>query len=127
MSKLCQKCQHFVWPPLFSSTALTLLGIEFTRGSQVVTGILLHDNIIELEDVGAITTFRFRMHHRCSIGYRSEDMLGQSSPLTPSFFSRAVSPWRCVWGVIMMEYCPAAHFSKRLDHALLHTVLLYSL
>lgn len=30
MSKLGPKCQYFAWPPLFSSTALTLLGMEFT-------------------------------------------------------------------------------------------------
>ncbi len=40
MSKLGPKCQYFVWPPLFSSTALTLLGMEFTRASQVATGVM---------------------------------------------------------------------------------------
>ncbi len=51
MSKLDPKCQYFVWPPLFSSTALTLLGMEFTRASQVATGVLLHDYITELVEV----------------------------------------------------------------------------
>ncbi len=50
MSKLGPKCQYFVWPPLFSSTDLTLLGMEFTRASQFVTGVLLHDDITELVD-----------------------------------------------------------------------------
>ncbi len=41
-SKLGPKCQYFVWPPLFSSTALILVGMEFTRASQVATGVLFH-------------------------------------------------------------------------------------
>ncbi len=46
MSKLGSKCQYFVWPPLFSSTALTLLGMEFTRASQVSTGFLFHSSMM---------------------------------------------------------------------------------
>ncbi len=82
MSKLGPKCQYFVWPPLFSSIALTLLGMEFTRASQVATGVT------ELENLRS-STFRLRMPHRCSIVFRSEDMLGQST-FTLSFFSKAV-------------------------------------
>ncbi len=56
MSKLGQKCQYFVWPPLFTSTALTLLGMEFTRASQVATAVLFnHDDITELVDVRDLT------------------------------------------------------------------------
>ncbi len=36
--------QHW-WPPLFSSTALTLLGMEFTRASQVATGVFFHSSM----------------------------------------------------------------------------------
>ncbi len=36
------------------------------------------------------STFRLRMPHRCSIGFRSGDMLGQSITFTLSFFSKAV-------------------------------------
>ncbi len=39
------KCQYFVWPPLFSSTALTLLDMEFTRASQVATGVLYNSSM----------------------------------------------------------------------------------
>ncbi len=35
-------------------------------------------------------TFRLRMPHRCSIVFRSGDMLGQSITFTLSFFSQAV-------------------------------------
>ncbi|KAG8133542.1 hypothetical protein E2320_011319 [Naja naja] len=53
MFKLGPKCQYFVWLPLFSSTALTLLG----RVHQNFTGYhwsplpLLHDDVTELVDV----------------------------------------------------------------------------
>ena len=36
------------------------------------------------------STFRLRMPHRCSIGFRSGGMLGQSITFTLSFFSKAV-------------------------------------
>ncbi|KAK6308200.1 hypothetical protein J4Q44_G00214710 [Coregonus suidteri] len=36
------------------------------------------------------STFHLRMPHRCSIGFRSGDMLGQSITFTLSFFSKAV-------------------------------------
>ncbi len=36
------------------------------------------------------STFRLRMPHRCSIGFRSGDMLDQSITCTLSFFSKAV-------------------------------------
>ncbi len=122
MSKLGPKCQYFVWPPLFSSTDLTLLGMEFTRASQVATGVLFHSSITTsrgwwmLETLRS-STFRLRMPHRCSIGFRSEDMLGQSITFTLSFFSKAVV-------IIMMEYCPAAQCpaAQGGDHALLQYV-----
>ncbi len=120
MSKLCPMCQYFVWPPLFSSTALTLLGMEFTRVSQVATGVLFHSSMTTsrswwiLETLRS-STFHLRMPHRCSIGFRSGDMLGQSITFTLSFFSKAVV-------VIMLEYCSAAQSSKGGDHALLQYV-----
>ncbi len=51
MSKLGPKCKYFVWMPLFSNTALTLLGMEFTRASQVATGVLFHYDLTEPVDV----------------------------------------------------------------------------
>ena len=36
------------------------------------------------------STFHLRMPHRCSIGFRSGDMLGQSITFTLSFFTKAV-------------------------------------
>ncbi len=103
MYKLGPKCQYFVWPPLFSSTALTLLGMEFTRASQVATGVQfwMKSQSWWMFKILCSSTFRLRMPHRCSIGFRSGDMLGQSITFTLSFFRKAVV-------VIMLEYCPAA-------------------
>ncbi len=95
MSKLGPKCQYFVWPPLFSSPALTLLGMEFTRASQVATGVLFHSSMMTSQSWWMLetlcsSTFRLRMPHRCSIGFRSGDMLGQAITFTLRFFSKAV-------------------------------------
>ncbi len=82
-SKLCPKCQYFVGAPLLSSTALILLGMEFTRAVQVVAGILFHSSIMTSQscwmlDTWFFSTFRLRMPHMCSIGFRSRDVLGHS-------------------------------------------------
>ncbi len=113
----------FVWPPLFSSTALTLLGIEFTRASQVATGVLFHSSMTTSQSCWVLETlrsytFHLRMPHRCSIEFRSVYMLGQSIIFTLSFFSKAVA-------VIMLEYCPVAQSPKREDHALLQYVTVH--
>ncbi len=95
MSKLGPKCQYFVLPPFFSITALTLLGMEFTRASQVAPGVLFHSSMMTsrswwMLEILRSFTFRLRMPHRCSIGFRSGDMLGQSISFTLSLFSKAV-------------------------------------
>ncbi len=103
MSKVGPECQYFVWPPLFSSTALTLLSMELIRASQVATGVLFHSSMTTSQswwmiEILCSPTFHLRMPHRCSIGFRSGDMLGQSITFTLSFFSKAVV-------VIMLEPC----------------------
>ncbi len=95
MSKLCPKCQYFVEAPLLSSTALILLGMEFTRAAQAVAGILFHSSIMTsrscwMLDTWCFSTFRLRMPHMCSIGFRSGDILGQSITFTFSFSSKAI-------------------------------------
>ncbi len=86
MSKLCPKCQYFVGASLLSSTALILLGMEFTRASQVVAGILFHSSIMTSRNCWMLDTwcftFRLRMLHMCSIGFRSGDILGHSITFT---------------------------------------------
>ncbi len=123
MSKLGPKCQYFVWQPLFSSTALTLLGMEFTRASQVATGVLFHSSMMKSQSWWMLetlcsSTFHLRMLHICSIGFGSGDMLGQSITFTLSFFSKAVV-------VIMLEFCPLALSPKGGDPALLQYVTVH--
>ncbi len=103
MSKLCPKCQYFVGAPLLSSTALILMGMEFTRAAQVVAGILFHSSIMISQscwmlDTWRFSTFRLRMPHMCSIGFRSGDILGHSITFIFSFISKAAVILRCVWG-----------------------------
>ncbi len=80
MSKLCPKCQYFVGAPLLSSTASILLGMEFTRAAQDVAGILFHSSTRKSQscwmlDTWCFSTFRLRMPHMCSIGFRSREIL----------------------------------------------------
>ncbi len=80
MSKLCPKCQYLVGAPFLSSTALILLGMEFTRAAQDVAGILFHSSIMTsrscwMLDRWCFSTFHLRMPHMCSIGFRFGDIL----------------------------------------------------
>ncbi|MEQ2225229.1 hypothetical protein ILYODFUR_015370 [Ilyodon furcidens] len=69
--------------------------MEFTRASQVATGIffLSYMTISQswwmLETLRS-STFQFRMPYRCLVGFRSGDMLGQSRAFAFSFFSKTV-------------------------------------
>ncbi len=107
MSKLCPKCQYFVGAPLLSSTALILLGMEFTRAAQVVAGILFHSSIMTsrscwMLDTWCFSTFRLRMPHMCSIGFRSGDILSHSITFTFTFSSKAVVilGWLLCWKTV---------------------------
>ena len=78
-------CQYFVWPPSLSRTAFTLLGMEFTRVSQVATGMLFLSSMTMLRswqifETLHTSTFRWRIPQRCSVGFKSGDMLGQLYP-----------------------------------------------
>ncbi len=95
MSKLGPKCQYFVWPTLFYSTASTLLGMKFTRASQVATEVLFHSSMMTSQSWWMLetlrsSTFRLMMPHRYSIGFRSGDILGQSITFTLSRISAPV-------------------------------------
>ncbi len=100
-----------------------LKGMEFTRASQVATGVLFHSYMTTswkwwiLETLRS-STFCLRMPHRCSIGFRSGDMLGRSITFNLSFFSKAVV-------IIMLKYCPVAQSLKGGDHDLLQYVTVH--
>ncbi len=79
---------NFVWPPLFSSTAWTLLGMEFTRASQVSTGFLSYSSMTTSRSRWMLktlrsSTFRLRMPHRCS---KSQSILCQKTSKKASSF-----------------------------------------
>ncbi len=122
MSKLGPKCQYFVWPPLFSSTALTLLGMEFTRASQVATEVLFHSSMTTsrswwmLETLRS-STFRLRMPHRCLIGLGLETCLASPSPLPSASLARQWSSWRCVWGCYHVGILPCGPVSASVCHS----------
>ncbi len=104
---LCSKCQYFVGAPLLSSTALILLGMEFTRAAQVAAGILFHSSILIsrscwMLDTWCFSTFRLMMPHMCSIGFRSGDILGHSITFTFTFISKAVVILVVCLGVVVM-------------------------
>ncbi len=122
MSKLCQ---YFVGAPLLSSTAFILLGMEFTRAAQFVAGILFHSPIMTsrscwMLDTWCFSTFRLRMPHRCSVGFRSGDILDHS--ITFSFISKAVVILAVCLGSLL---CWKTQFLKGGHYVLLQNVTVH--
>ena len=88
-------CQYFMWLTSLSRTVFTLLGMDFTRASQIATVMLFHSSMTTLRNWQIFenlctSTFRLRIPQRCSIGFKSGDMLGQSITFTLSLFSKAM-------------------------------------
>ena len=86
-----------MWPPSLSRTAFSLLGMEFTRASQVATGMLFHSSMTASRSWQIFetlhTTFRLRIPQRCSIEFRIH-----AWPALPS--ASSVKQWssqKCVW------------------------------
>ncbi len=79
--------------------------MELTRTSQVATAFLFHSSMTTSQSWWMLetlrsSTFRLRIPHICSIGFRSRDMLGQSITFTLSFFSKAVVVLEvCLWSI----------------------------
>ncbi len=99
MPKLCPKSQYLVWPPLFPSTALNVLGMEFTRASQVATGDLFHSSVTTSRSWWMLETLRssiflLRMPHRCSIGFRSKGWGLETCLASPSPLPSASLAWQ---------------------------------
>ncbi len=100
--------------------------MEFTRAAQVVAGILFHSSIMISQscwmlDTWCFSTFRLRMPHMCSIGFRSGDILGHSITFTFTFSSKAVVILQCVWG----DYYVGKQFLKGGHHLLLQNVTVH--
>ncbi len=71
------KLQYFEWPPLYSNTALTLLGMEYTRASQVATGVLFHSSMTTSRSWWMLETLRSSTFHlrKCAAYGLSTDRL----------------------------------------------------
>ncbi len=137
MSKLGPKCQYFVWPPLFSSTALTLLGMEFTRVLQVATGVLLHDNIMEMVDDRDLALFHlpfedapeitFTLSFFTKAGVVLEVCLGSlcwNTALRPSLWREGIMLCFSVSQYILAFMVPSMNCSSPVPAALIQTMTL---
>ncbi len=98
-----QSVNIFVWPPLFSSTALTLLGMEFTRASQVATGVLFHSSMMTSQSWWMLETLR-----SSTFCLRMPHIL----PLPSASLTRQWSSWRCVWGCYHAGIVPCGPVSE---------------
>ncbi len=109
--------------PLFSSAALTLLGMEFPRASQVATGVFFHSFMTTSRSWWMLETLRstrfiLRMPHRCSLGFSSGDKLGQSITFTLSYFSKAVVILEvCFWSRYYVGILPCGPVSASVCHS----------
>ncbi len=120
MSKLSRTCQYFVWPALFSNTALTLLGMEFTRASQVATGVLFHSSMTTSQSWWMLETLRsstpcLRMPHRW--------------PLPSAPLPRQWSSWRCGWcrcHVGILPYSPVSEGRGSCSASVCHSTFWHS-
>ncbi len=94
------KCQYFVWPPLFSSTALTLLGMEFTRASQVATGVLFHSSMIQFRCTCTMTMklFIHSFIQKCPSRTNSSDIV--------------VNKTKCIWILINNDHLKPIPFKN---------------
>jgi len=115
--------QHCLPPPLPPAP----LG---HRVHQIATGVLLHSFITTSQSWWMLETFRsstfhLKMPHRCSIGFRSGDMLGQSITFTLNFFINAVVFLEVCLGSLSCWYNTAAQSPKGGDHALLQYVTVH--
>ncbi len=118
MSKLGPKCQYFVWPPFFSSTALTLLGMEFTRASQIATGVLFHSSMMTSRRWWMLETL-------CSNAFYLR--MPRRLPVPSASLARQWLSWRCVWGSVdfgrhfwfsLSLYLETKMFNSLLSHIL---------
>ncbi len=86
-----QSCTGCCWNPL------PLLHNDITELLDVFFFFFLACRSCWMLDTCCFSTFRLRMPHMCSIGFRSGDILGHS--ITFSFISKAVVILAgCVWG-----------------------------
>jgi len=124
MSKLCPKStfcvspiiiQHYLNPPMH--------GID--QSCTCCCWDLFHSSIMTspscwMLETWRISIFRLKMLHRCSIGFRSGDKLGES--ITFSFLSKAVVILAVCLGSLS---CRSGQFLKGGHHVLLQNVTVH--
>ena len=81
-----------MWPPSLSRTAFTLLGMEFTRASQVAIGMLFHSSMTtsrswQIFETLHTSIFHLRISQGCSMGSSQDTCLVS---FTLSLFSKAI-------------------------------------
>lgn len=98
----------------------SLLGMEWTSWWHIATSIFFHSSRITsfrawMLDGEWCSTCRFRIPHRCSIGFRRP-----TSPfnhLHPVFLQKCNSSFRCVfWIIVMLEKCVTTKFTEWWQH-----------
>ena len=92
-----------MWPLSLSGTSFALLGMEFTRPSQVATGMLFHSTMTmprswQIFKTLHTFTFRLRIPKDVLLGSSQETCLASPSPLPSTSSVKQWSSWRCVWG-----------------------------
>ena len=123
-------CQYFVWPPSLSRTAVTLLGMEFTRASQVATGMLFHSSMTTSQ---SWQIFRLCAPPPSAWGSPKDFILDSSlktwwaspSPLPSASSVKQWLSWSCVWVIVMLELCPTTRFLEGRVHALLQYFMVH--
>ena len=104
---------------------------SFTTPSQVATGMLFHSSMTtwlswRIFETLRTSTFRLRIPQRCSIGFKSGDMLGQSITFTLSLFSKAVVVLEvCLgslscWNIALRPSCWKERIMLRCNISLVH-------
>ena len=89
--------------PSLSRTAFTLLGMEFTRASQVATGMLFHSSMTtsrswQIFEILHTSNFHLMIPQRCSIWVQVRRHAWPVNHLYPQPLLTEWSSWRCVWG-----------------------------
>ncbi len=105
-------------------TAPSLLGMEWTSWRHFARSIFFHSSRMTsfrdwMLDGEWCSTCLFRIPHRCSIGFRSGDILGPLNHFHPVLLQKSNSGLRCVFRIIvMLEKCTTTKGTEWWKHLL---------
>ena len=116
MSTVNILCGHHQYPEL-----PLLSGAWSFTGSHWNALPLLHDDVAELVDIWDFAHPHLPLEdpQRCSIGFKSGDMLGQSITFTLTSLVKKGRLGGVSRVIAMLEHCPATQFLEGGDHSLL--------